>query len=208
MGYYTSKIGRFVYAFPVASTSSEAPRTAASLEQDIPEDAIIEYEDGERVANEKYCAGFIDGNQVFHRNADFMKEEPQTNEAFEADVQARVREIRQTAATEGRKLYAEESAAITGLAREVQRRRDETVGKDPHVRTDAEVMAYARDNDIDVAAATSAYEVNVQRFVRGLRARADLEGRKLSPYEMRQITLAAETVKDARDFAARNQAAA
>lgn len=76
LGYYGQKAGRFVYALPVdSSKASGSPRQEVSLPgaESIPTDVFVTNTNGEEVVNKKYCAGFIDSDQVFHANPLFMK---------------------------------------------------------------------------------------------------------------------------------------
>ena len=118
------------------------------------------------------------------------------NAEFENVVQSQVRGLRQTAEKEGKDLNADEVAAIRGLAKSVQQRRARsTTELSPE---SDEIATYLRENNVDIGAASSSYEAQVQQFVRGLRDKASSEGRDLTHQERQSIRLAAETVKDFR----------
>ncbi len=79
-GYYgTSKIGRFVFAFPTQESELSPAREVISQNEDtLPADFYLPKvdADGSRVddlINPRYCAGFIDNEGQFHENADFME---------------------------------------------------------------------------------------------------------------------------------------
>ncbi|HEX8183022.1 MAG TPA: hypothetical protein VF575_05480 [Candidatus Saccharimonadales bacterium] len=79
LGYYGPRAGRFVYVFPVDNKSSQPARVEASHASEIdnehlPADMFLEGPDEEPVVNSKYCVGFIDGEQNFHPNEDFMED--------------------------------------------------------------------------------------------------------------------------------------
>lgn len=79
MGYYSPKMGRFVYAFPVEQGIDSAPHNAVAAQDGIPGDTFVKNTRGDMVANAKYCVGFIDGNQVFHPNEAFLSKDKIVN---------------------------------------------------------------------------------------------------------------------------------
>lgn len=76
LGYFGPRMGRFVYAIPVDASAAYKPKDEANdlYSEHIPKDLYVENEQGELVANVKYCAGFIDSDQVFRTNPNFMKD--------------------------------------------------------------------------------------------------------------------------------------
>lgn len=89
MGYYSARVGRFVYAFPVENGADSAPRVAASVAEGIPGDTFIPNAEGEEVANIKYCVGFIDGDQVFNLNEKFMSKVEESGEIMDYDKESK-----------------------------------------------------------------------------------------------------------------------
>lgn len=196
LGYYTPKIGRFVYAFPVEGDGA-APRDAAIQETGIPSDTFIENQDGEMIASGKYCVGFIDSNQVLHRNPGFMRSEGTVNDSYENDVKAQVRAIHEAAESDGRPLNDEEVMAIKGLAKGVHERRKRLASGD----NNDEITSFLHAEQTDAAAVSVRYEAEVQHFIHTLREQAANEGRDLTPEEVLQIKNAAKTVQDFRRVA-------
>jgi hypothetical protein len=115
MGYDGPKFGRFVYAFPTDGKSGEPARVEVSnsnglVDDHLPHDMFVEVVDeegeAELVVNAKYCVGFIDGEQTFHLNEDFMEEDDELeqpvrdvgNAAMQGTVELRQAEVVDTVA--------------------------------------------------------------------------------------------------------------
>lgn len=193
MGYYGARMGRFVYAFPIRGETAETPAGEASRTGDgntehVPEDLYIQSPDGETVVNAKYCAGFIDDQQVFYPNVAFMAE-TEPAEGSQPEVQM------------DEKLAAAEDLGGVALANEVSVPNIADVEANRTTENIEVVRDYLEREGLDIGVQTEKFEADVKTFVNQIWEKAIAEGRtKLTDNEMASIRLASEAVQKQRNF--------
>lgn len=182
LGYYGPRIGRFVYAIPTNIDSGEKPRNVAAqaneaFTDNVPGDLFVESEDGETVVNSKYCAGFIDAEQNFHPNAEFMKDKVEPAEIGDIALDGEVELI-------AAKLATPTESDETRLGNKIEA-----------------VRGFLEQEGLDIDTQTSKFEEQVRQRVDEIWNHALSEGRhQLTETEVGEIRTMRQLVEEQRAF--------